>query len=68
MIIRDVEPGSVADLAGLRPGTLILEANRKKVRSVEEFQEALQEAREPNTLLLLTRQDDVTQFVFLKQA
>ncbi len=67
VIISDVEPGSIADLAGLRPGALIVEANRKKVGSVKEFQEALKEAREPNTLLLLTRQDQVTQFVFLKQ-
>lgn len=67
VIISDVEPGSIADLAGLRPGALIVEANRKKVSSVKEFQEALNEAREPNTLLLLTRQDQLTQFVFLKK-
>jgi serine protease Do len=67
VIVQDVEPGSIADLAGLRPGALILEANRKKVGSVQEFQEALKAVREPNTLLLLVRQDEVTEFVFLKQ-
>jgi serine protease Do len=67
VIIADVEPGSIADLAGLRPGALIVEANRKKVSTAKEFQEALKEAREPDTLLLLTRQDQVTQFVFLKK-
>jgi serine protease Do len=67
VIVQDIEPGSIADLAGLRPGALILEANRKKVDSVKEFQEALKAAREPNTLLLLVRQDEVTEFVILKQ-
>ncbi len=67
VIVQDVEPGSIADLAGLRPGALILEANRKKVGSVKEFHEALKAAREPNTLLLLVRQDEATEFVFLKQ-
>jgi serine protease Do len=67
VIVHEVEPGSVADLAGLRPGALILEANRKKVSSIEEFQKALEAAREPNTLLLLVRQEDVTEFIILKQ-
>jgi serine protease Do len=67
VIISDVEPGSIAYLGGLRPGALVVEANRKKVSSVKEFQEALKEAREPNTLLLLLRYDQVTQFVFLKK-
>lgn len=67
VIISDVEPDGIADLAGLRPGALIVEANRKKVDSVQEFQEALKEARQPNTLLLLTRQDQATQFVFLRK-
>jgi serine protease Do len=67
VIVEDVEPGSIADLAGLRPGALILEANRKQVGSVKEFQEALKAAREPNTLLLLVRQDEVTEFIVLKQ-
>jgi serine protease Do len=67
VIISEVQPGSIAYLGGLRPGALVVEANRKKVGSVTEFQEALKEAREPNTLLLLLRYDQVTQFVFLKK-
>ena len=67
VIISDVEPGSIAQLGGVRPGALVLEVNRRKVNNVKEFQAALQEAREPNTLLMLLRHDQVTQFVFLKR-
>ncbi len=37
VIVTQVEPGSPADEAGVRIGDLVLEVNRRRVRSVQEF-------------------------------
>ncbi len=37
VIVTHVEPGSSADETGIQPGDLILEVNRRPVRSVKEF-------------------------------
>lgn len=68
VIIADVRPGSMADLAGLRPGALVLEVNRKKVSSPQDYRDALTEANDPNTVLLLVRHDQATQFIILKRS
>jgi serine protease Do len=44
VLVLSAEPGSLAALAGIGPGTLILEANRKPVGSPGEFAAALGEA------------------------
>ena len=44
VLATSVEPGSLAAMAGIGPGTLILEANRKPVGSPGEFSAALGEA------------------------
>lgn len=41
VVIRQVKPDSPAALAGLTEGTIIIEANRQKVRNVSELREAL---------------------------
>jgi serine protease Do len=41
VVVTAVEPQSLADLAGIVPGTLILEANRQSVGSPAEFASAL---------------------------
>jgi serine protease Do len=44
VLVLSAEPGSLAAMAGIGPGTLILEANRKPVGSPGEFAAALGEA------------------------
>jgi serine protease Do len=44
VLVTSVEPGSLAAMAGMGPGTLILEANRKPVASPAEFNTALGES------------------------
>ncbi len=43
VLVTAVEPGSLAAMAGIGPGTLILEANRKAVSTPGEFAAALGE-------------------------
>jgi serine protease Do len=51
-LITDVVPGSPADRAQLVPGMLVVEANRKPVRSAEELAGVIRSAPSGSTLLL----------------
>ncbi|MBN2062168.1 MAG: trypsin-like peptidase domain-containing protein [Deltaproteobacteria bacterium] len=51
VIISQVVPGTPAQFSGLKPGVLILEVNRKGVKNVHEFFDALK--GEKNLLLLV---------------
>jgi serine protease Do len=61
VIVADVEPGGAAERAGLRPGDLILEVDRKPVAGIPDLARALEGAQEGT--LLLVRRGDVTVFV-----
>jgi len=52
VVITQVNPGTISASAGLRPGMLILEINRKQVNNVDEFKQALTQNRKKNFLLL----------------
>jgi S1-C subfamily serine protease len=54
ILIRDVDPAGLAAEAGIRPGDVIVEANRQPVRSTTDLQAAL--AKGGRTLLLVNRQ------------
>lgn len=45
VFIRGVEPGSDADRAGLQPGDIILEADRRPVRSIADLHAALRDGK-----------------------
>ena len=45
VFIRSVEPGSEGDRAGLQPGDIILQADRKPVRSTADVRAALQDGK-----------------------
>ncbi len=67
VVIEQVEPGSVADDAGLQPGDVIKEVNRRKVRSVGEFRSALDSGREEDVSLFLVRRGDETVYVTVQR-
>ncbi|MGD8608151.1 MAG: trypsin-like peptidase domain-containing protein [Myxococcales bacterium] len=58
VFIRGVEPGSDADRAALRPGDIILEADRRPVRSIADLQAALRDGK----ALLYVERDSHTFF------
>lgn len=51
VVVSQVAPGSPAMRAGIRPGALITEVNKKEVANIQEFRAALKEGRNGSTLL-----------------
>jgi serine protease Do len=66
VVVTGVTPGSAADGAGLRQGDVILEANRKPVKTREEFDTALRQRSGEGSLLFLVRRGEGTRFIALK--
>jgi serine protease Do len=63
VVITDVRAGSPAERAGLTAGMVIVEANRKPVKTVGEFRKALDEAGDD--VLLLVRSEHGSRFLVL---
>jgi len=66
LLVVDVIPGSSADDMGIRPGDIILEANRIEVSSIAEWEEIINKLEAGNTLLLLVFRDRHTYYVPVK--
>jgi S1-C subfamily serine protease len=57
MVVTDVDPDGVAAEAGMRPGDVIREINRKPVKTNDEVKVALDSAGDRPVLLLVARKD-----------
>lgn len=68
VVVTNVDPSSVAALAGLKKGALILGVNRQKITSVEEFNQAIAAASKENSVLLQIKQGDLYLFLSLQNA
>jgi serine protease Do len=55
VVISDVNEGSPAAEAGLRPGDLITEVNRTAIKSLNDYRQALKKLRSGENLLLLVK-------------
>lgn len=66
VVVTDVEAGGLADLAGIEPGSVIVQADRKAVANVEELEQAIQGASLEKGILLLVRNGQGNRFVVLK--
>jgi serine protease Do len=64
LVITNVEPGGLAADAGLQRGDVILEAEKKQVGSVKEFEETVSKAEK--SLLLLIYRNGFTSYVSVK--
>jgi serine protease Do len=51
-VVTDVLPGSPAERAELEPGMVVVEVDRKPVRSAEELAKLIRKAQAGSTLLL----------------
>lgn len=58
--VTDVEPDSPADRAGLRPGDVIREINRKPIRNIHDFDRAVSQLDAKSSALLLITRENAT--------
>ncbi len=65
LVVTAIQPGSAAASAGLKPGDVVLEVNRRGVASVEEFQ--AEWGRTPDQVLLLVQRGDSTLFLAVRK-
>ena len=65
VLVTDVESGSPAAMAGIQPGSLIQEVNRKSVETVREFKEAVDAAAKEGKVMLRVRYEKSSIFVVL---
>jgi len=66
VVVTAVRSGSMAERAGIDPGTVILRVNRKDMHSAAEFAAALDESRADRRVLMLVRKGDMQRYVALR--
>jgi serine protease Do len=66
VIITDLSPESVAASAGIEPGMVIIEVNRKPVTTPEEYSKAVKNVKPGDVVLLRVRTAQAAQFVTLR--
>jgi serine protease Do len=64
VLVAEVEEGTPAARAGIRPGDAIVEVNRRRVRDLKTFEEAL--GRGEQDVLLFVQREGRSQYVVLK--
>jgi serine protease Do len=65
VLVANVHPESPADLAGVRPGDILLSVNRQPVNSMKQAVEVISKVKDSDSLLLLLRRDEGTFFAAL---
>ena len=65
VLVTQVQPGSIASLARITPGTVIMQVEHKKVKNVAEFRKAIKASEKNKRVLLLLKQNGMQRFVSL---
>lgn len=66
VIITNVQRGSVAAEAGLKPGDVVLEVDKNNITSLEDYTEALDKAQPGGTTLFLVKRGENTIYAALR--
>ena len=65
VIISEVQQGSTAAMAGLKPGLLVEEVNKVRVHNVTELDGVILKSKTPKRILLRVRNGEFSQYVVL---
>jgi len=65
VIVTQVSPGSIAAMAGIQPGFIILQVDRKAVNNATEFNQAVKEGSADKRLVLLIRMGNMQRYIAL---
>jgi serine protease Do len=65
VVVTEVRPGSIAAMAGIETGSVILQVNREQVGSAADFQRAVKQAASDKRVLLLVRKGSMQRYVAL---
>lgn len=65
VVVTQVEPGSIAALAGIKTGDVVLEVNRKQIDSAAAFDRAIVDSREQRRALMLIASENAQRYVVL---
>jgi len=66
VVVTRVAPDSAAAMAGINPGSIIKEVNRKPVNDTDGFKRAIAQTSEKGTVLLLIKDGQYTRYVALR--
>ena len=66
VVVTQVKPNSPADRAGIRPGDILVEVNRKVIRSVEDFEQLASSLDAKASVLVLIQRGKGTIFLTIK--
>jgi len=67
VVIVEVEPGSAGHNAGLQPGDVIFEVNRKKIEDINHYERTIEGANRKEGVLLLINRKGGNIFVILQE-
>jgi len=67
LVITEVKPGSAADEAGLQPGDLITQINRRPVKNLADYKREMAASEKGKSVLFLVRRGDNSVFLALKR-
>jgi serine protease Do len=65
VVVTGVEPGSIAAMAGIKTGDVVLAVDRKPVDSAAAFNRAVEESRQDSRVLLLIASANMQRYVVL---
>jgi serine protease Do len=65
VLVTHVESDSLADLAGIREGDVIIEVNREPVEDLEKYYKAIKKAEKGNKILFWVKRGRSSQFVVI---
>jgi serine protease Do len=66
VVIRAVAPDSLAEEAGLQPGDIIREIDRKPIRDLSDYKKIMASAVQQKSVLFLIQRQDNTMFLALR--